>query len=356
MVKASRRRRWGAIGVAAVATAVGGALAEGSGLPSGFLLAGASVGLAFALAAPGQLMISRGAFNLAQAVTGVALGSVVSASALGTLSAIWLPVLALTAATLGITIGSGVVFGRLAHIDSYTASLGMIAGGAAGIVAMAADLGADERVVGFLQYLRVLVVTIVTSLMAPLLFGSQESTSLREASLLGDPDGWALILVAVPLGVFVGRLVRLPAPALLGPLVFSMAVVLSASGLSLAVPPLLAYLAFAGIGLQIGVAFDVAALREVRRLALPAAGTNLAVLLVCAGLGVLLAMATGTSALDGYLATTPGGIFAVLPIVYGSDVNTTFVLAIQVLRMLIMILAAPLLVRCLHEWQGGASA
>ena len=46
----------------------------------------------------------------------------------------------------------------------------MVAGGASGIVAMADDLGADDRLVAFMQYLRVLVVVLLTPLLVPLLF------------------------------------------------------------------------------------------------------------------------------------------------------------------------------------------
>jgi hypothetical protein len=53
------------------------------------------------------------------------------------------------------------------------------------------------------------------------------------------------------------------------------------------------------------------------------------------------------SLLDGYLATTPGGLYAVLPLAFGSGADATFVLAVQGLRVLVMVLAAPAVVRLL---------
>ena len=146
---------------------------------------------------------------------------------------------------------------------------------------------------------------------------------------------------------------RLPAPMLLGPLLVTSALALSGAVGEIAVPPLATDLAFVVIGLRIGLGLELATLRAVGRLALPALAVVLAVLVACFGLGWLLAEATGTTHLDGYLATTPGGLWAVLPIAYGSDVNTTFVLAVQILRLLTMIAAAPLIVRWLH---GGGTA
>jgi uncharacterized membrane protein AbrB (regulator of aidB expression) len=53
------------------------------------------------------------------------------------------------------------------------------------------------------------------------------------------------------------------------------------------------------------------------------------------------------SALDGYLATTPGGMVTVLAVASGSGADSTFVLVVQVLRMVVMVLSAPLLARWL---------
>jgi hypothetical protein len=48
---------------------------------------------------------------------------------------------------------------------------------------------------------------------------------------------------------------------------------------------------------------------------------------------------------DAYLATTPGGLFAVLAVAFGAGANTTFILAVQALRLLVMVLLAPVVVR-----------
>ena len=49
--------------------------------------------------------------------------------------------------------------------------------------------------------------------------------------------------------------------------------------------------------------------------------------------------------LDGYLATTPGGIYAVLGTAAESGSNVTFVMASQVIRVVLMLFAAPFVAR-----------
>jgi membrane AbrB-like protein len=117
------------------------------------------------------------------------------------------------------------------------------------------------------------------------------------------------------------------------------------------VPPLAREVAFALIGLQIGLGFERGTLREIRRIAWPVALSIAGLIVVSLGLGWALSETADVSLLTGYLATTPGGLYAVLPIAYGSGADTGFVLAVQGLRVFAMVLAAPAVVRWLIRRQ-----
>ena len=58
----------------------------------------------------------------------------------------------------------------------------------------------------------------------------------------------------------------------------------------------------------------------------------------CACVGLLMAEALGMSWLDGYLATTPGGLSAVTAMAVGTGANVGFVVAVQSLRVVIVLL------------------
>jgi uncharacterized protein len=223
----------------------------------------------------------------------------------------------------------------------------MVAGGASGIVAMATELQADDRLVAFMQYLRVLVVVTATPLLMTLAFPGHHAGSPDDgAGVLGDAEGWVLTLLLAPVGVAVARFTRLPAGTLLGPMLVAGAV-----GLSLwdgfGVPPLLRQVAFAGIGLQVGLRFTVATVREAGSLVFPVLACVGGLMVTCFGLALVLDLATSATLLDAYLATTPGGLLAVLAAAFGSGADTTFVLAVQTLRMFVMVLLAPAVVRVL---------
>ncbi len=347
-----RLRRSADWAVAAAVTVGGGWLVGKAGLPSGYLFVAMLVGLAYALLAPGRLELPRGGFQVGQAVTGVAIGTFLQSSTLTGLGSRWVSVALVSVATLGVTIAAGLLLARIASLDRPTASLGMVAGGASGIVAMADELGGDDRVVAFMQYLRVLVVTLLTPLLVPIVFPGAHSAGNAggEGPLLGSASGWGLTIAASVVGAAIALRLRIPAAMLLGPLLLTAALTLSGA-IDVTVPALLREGAFSIIGLYIGLGFERGTLRQIARIALPVFASIFALLAACFLLGWILTFTANVSLLDAYLATTPGGLYAVLPIAFGSGADTTFVLAVQGLRLFAMILAAPIVVRRLVRSQ-----
>jgi len=125
-------------------------------------------------------------------------------------------------------------------------------------------------------------------------------------------------------------------------------VTLAFPDLDLEVPPLLRELGFALIGLQVGLRFTADTLREIGALAGPVVLGVLALMAACFGLAAVLAATSSATLLDAYLATTPGGLFAVVAAAFGTGADTTFIVAVQTIRLLVMVLFAPLAVR----WAG----
>jgi uncharacterized protein len=282
-------------------------------------------------------------------VAGVVVGTYLHTDTLTALGARWIPVALVSAGTLAITIVAGILLARLAPVDRATASLGMVAGGASGIVAMADDLGADDRIVAFMQYLRLAVVVLVTPLIVGAAFtGHSGGGAVPGAEhLLGKGGDWALTVGVAAAGALAGRLLRLPAAAFLGPTLIAAVLTLSGAIPDLTVPPLLREASFAVIGLYIGLRFERETLRTVRKLIVPTLVSIAALVAGCFVLAWLLELTADVPLLDAYLATTPGGLYAVLPLAFGSQADAGFVLAVQGLRVLVMVLAAPAVVRLL---------
>jgi membrane AbrB-like protein len=336
--------RWA--GLVAATLAAGLAL-DAASLPSPFLFGALLAGLAVALLAPARLAIPGAAFGAAQAAVGVALGAYLQSSSLSALGDDWLPVTLVSAATLAVSLGAGLVMARVSDVDRATAALGMVAGGASGIVTMARELGGDDRLVAFMQYLRVLIVVLLTPILVAVAFPGHHGGAAVAPGVpvIGDARDWLLTVGLAVAGAATGRAVRLPAGTLLGPMILAGAVTLSAPERWFVVPALAQNAAFAVIGLQVGLRFTVETVRQTGRLLVPVLVSVAVLLAACFGLAIILDATTSASLLDAYLATTPGGVYAVLAVGVGAGANTTFIVAVQGLRVVVMVLLAPLVVR-----------
>ncbi|HXD58517.1 MAG TPA: AbrB family transcriptional regulator [Thermoleophilaceae bacterium] len=341
------RRRATELASLGLATGALGFALDQAGLPSSYLFAALLVGLAAAITLPGLAGIPAWVFRASQAVVGVVLGSQVRSSSLTALAHAWLPVTLVSVGTLVLSLAAGKVLARVTFVDAPTGALGMVAGGASGIVAMADELGADGRLVAFMQYLRVLVVVLLTPLLIPLLFPGHHGGSVPGQSTFGDLKGWLLTIGVAVVGSFVAQRLKLTAGMLLAPMLLAAAVVLAVPGGEFNVPQVLQQVAFAGIGLQVGLRFTMETLRSLGNLLVPALAMILLLIVSCFGLAVLLDKTTSVSLLDAYLATTPGGLFAVVAVAFGAGANSTFILGVQGLRIIVMVLLAPVAVRWL---------
>ena len=336
-------------------TAVGALAGDAIGLPSSALFSGLLAGMGVALLWPaggnGESAGSGAPVPLlrgSEALVGVVLGTYVTLSTLEEIGSDIIPIALVTLATLGLSVACGLVLALVTKLDRATAAFGTIAGGATGIIVMARDLGADQRLVAVLQYLRVVVVVIVTPLIAAAAFGADGAdvaqTGTAAAEEAGLP-GVAFAAVCIGAGLLLARRVPLPAPSLLLPLlVAAVLTVIGAPGVA-PVPAVVQQVAFGVIGIEVGLRFTPKSLRSAGRIVLPALALVVALLVASFGLALLLAPLAGVSTLSAYLATTPGGLYAVLAVAVGSGADTTFVLAVQVLRLFVMLLAAPVLAR-----------
>ena len=317
-------------------------------LPSPALFGALAAGLALALltAAPPQL--PGRAFTAAQAVLGVAIGAMFDLGTLRSLEHDWFPVLAVTLATLALSVGAGFVLRLHPKVSAATGVFAMIAGGASGVVAIARELGADDRIVAVVQYLRVLLIVVGMPLVARLAFGHPGGGAPAAGPAADLAYDLAFTAGCLAVGLLAARWLPIPAASLLAPLLVAVLGSLLLPG-SPGVPAWLQDLGFVLIGLQVGLRFTRQAVRDVAALLPLATATILGLVAASAGLGLLLSAATGRSALDGYLATTPGGLYVVLATAVTGGGDVTFVLTVQLVRLFVMLFSAPLLAAWLRR-------
>jgi membrane AbrB-like protein len=337
--------RWALLGLVTVAVTVGLTVL---GVPSAALFAALAVGIVLALCSLAPTKVPRRAGQAAQAVLGVYIGTMVHEDSIDSLGPHWPIVLVVVVATLLISILAGALLGLRRDISPLTGSLALVAGGASGLVAIARELGGDDRVVAVVQYLRVGLVTASMPVVVLFIFSpdrSHPSAQIVETDVAPWYLSIAMILVIAVVGVILGKLVRLPGAGLLGPMAVMVGLEITGNDFGLSVPQALVQIGYVLIGWQAGVAFTRESMRAVGRAMPLAIGLITALTVATAGLGVLLSHVTGMTPLEGYLATSPGGVYAVLATAVETGSNVTFIVTAQVLRILVMLFAAPLMAR-----------
>lgn len=351
------RRCLASWGLGLLAAAIGTAAVALAGLSAPALFGSLLGGMTYALFAPRRLTLPTmpgPAATLAQGMVGVSIGAYVDAATAAELAAHGGPILAVCGATVAASLALGAVLARHG-VSLATGMFAMICGGASGVSAIALELGADDRVVSVVQYLRVVIVVAGMPLVTAAVFRPPRGQASPAAA--ADVSGLvaaAFVAICLVVGLLLARLTRLPAGAVLGPLVA--AVALSMSGL---MPPVLVpawplTLAYAVIGLQVGLRFTRASLRQIAGLLPAAVGLILALLVTSALLGLGLVAWVGVTPLDAYLATTPGGLYAVLATAVDSGADVSFVLTVQVVRLVAVLAAAPAVAHVLRRREHGA--
>jgi membrane AbrB-like protein len=199
-----------------------------------------------------------------------------------------LPFFLATAALLCVT-----YFRRVAKFDPATAYFAGMPGGIAEMVVMGAERGADERAIGLIHGARIFMVVFILPFLIRL--DHAPSAIAPTSAVTGDMADWTLLLWAsgcAVSGLCIGRLLRLPAWHLVGPLAVSAAVHMS--GLAdFRIPVWVLAAAQVGLGATIGCRFVGLTLKALFKTVALAAGST-AILLA-----VTFAWAVGVSAMTG---------------------------------------------------------
>jgi uncharacterized protein len=298
----------------------------------------------------GRVRIPPWAFVVAQGFVGCLVARSISPDIVTEMIRRWPMFLICVGAVLLFSTALGYGLARLKVLPGTTAVWGSSPGAATVMVLMANGFGGDMRLVAVMQYLRVACVGLVASVVA-----RAWTASGHVAPAAAD---WFPPLAAGPFletlalavgGAAIGVKAKIPAGALLLPL-FVGAALSAGHVVTITLPPSLLAGCYALVGWSIGLRFTreivVYAARQLPKII----ASIFALIAMCGGLACALHLVAGTDPLTAYLATSPGGADSVAIIAASSRVDMSFVMAMQVARLLLVILIGPSLARLFARW------
>lgn len=336
-------------------------LLAGSGALT-LLLASAHLSAAFLLgpmiaaitlaASGGSVALPRASFVAAQGVVGVMIASKLPASILPEIARDWPIFLAGTLSTILGASALGWVMARAGGLPGTTAIWGSSPGAATAMTLMSDHYGADMRLVAVMQYTRVACCAIAATAVVQV-FGVAQGGGAPVPVSPPEPASYLAIAETLALGIgaaFLGVRLNVPGGGLLFPMALGLAA--SASGLlSITLPQPVLALSYALVGWGIGMRFTREVLRHAARLLPRILGSILSLIAICAGFAMGLVHFAGIEPVTAYLATSPGGADSVAIIAAGTQVDIPFVMAMQIGRFLLVLIAGPALARALSRRQ-----
>jgi len=314
-------------------------------LPAAMLL-GAMLAAILIAVSEGSPRIPRPAFVLGQGIVGCLVARGISPEILVSLRNDWMLFVSVTVIVILACSGMGWILARKKVLPGTTAVWGCSPGGAAVMTLMSDAYGGDMRLVAVMQYLRVIIVTVLATIVSHLWIGSDHPTQSIFANWSSEISwldlGGTLLLAAG--GSVAAQKLRVPGGSLLGPLILGS--VLQSNGiLHITLPPWILAPTYMVLGWCIGLRFTREALSQAAQ-ALPSMIVSIACLVAaCAGIALGLTHLTDIDPLTAYLATSPGGLDSVAIIASASGANVSFVMAFQTARLLLVVSTGPALAR-----------
>jgi membrane AbrB-like protein len=291
-----------------------------------------------------SIRVPQGLFLVAEAVIGCMIARAFQLPMLVEVLRNWPLFLTAVLSVLVVSSALSWLLMRWQVLPGTTAIWGSFPGAAMVMTLMAEAYGEDVRLVAFMQYLRVALIAIVASLVSRIWCGSAMPAAHIHwfASISW---GWFAATSAVAgIGALIGPRLPIPAGALLLPLILG-AGLQDFGFLKIELPPWLLAAGYAVIGWSIGLRFTRPILLHVARAFPRVLASILCLIVMCAGIGCVLAAAAHVDPLSAYLATSPGGVDSVAIIAAGTNVNLPFVMAMQTARFLVILSIGPSLAR-----------
>lgn len=251
---------------------------------------------------------------------------------------------ALLVLTVYIVVGSAMVYvylRRVAKFDPVTSYFASTPGGLSEMVLASEAMGGDPRRVSLVHTTRVLLIVLIIPFWFRLAMDLDVPSMMpQQPGVVPEVTDWLILIACAVIGWPLARLCRIPAAALVGPMVVSAAAHLL--GLTYVTPP--PVMVAAGqlvLGASVGCRFAGTALTLVWQTVRIALVTTLMLLGLAVVTVLLVSDMIGAAPEAMALVLSPGGLAEMSLIALALGIDTAFVSSMHVFRIAIVVILAP---------------
>jgi membrane AbrB-like protein len=284
---------------------------------------------------------------IGQAIIAIFTASRFSFETLTTAKDYFFPLLICIVVTASFSLLNGYLIHKFADLDLPSSFLGCTPGAGPSLVAMSEDMGADAIAVALLQYVRILMVSVIVPIIAnfyltqthsiPLNIIPQNHHLLPSLPLLIN---LTIIALCAFIGIQIGKIIKLPSNLFLAPF-FSALLLFCFFPYEITLPIPIFRGGLLLLGLSIGIKFEIQTLQKLLKAVLLEIGLVLLLITICFIVGYWFHLVTKVDTLTALLGSTPGGLSAMMATVIELGGNSGFVLTMQMTRMLLILTLSP---------------
>lgn len=292
---------------------------------------------------------------IGQCILGIELGQKMNDSVLFVFMENWATVITMLLLSILFSLLSGLVLWKFSNLDMLTSFFATAPGGLSSIPSIAEEVGANTGVVSIIQTMRIFLVVLSIPLILSIWVSNPgavatatvpSTTSVIVQFQSGHIISTALLIIVAFLGYHVGKFLKFPAPWLIGSMI-CIAIVKSFSSLvfdySIVAwwPSGLVICSQVLIGASIGSRIHKSMFYGLKKtLAISFLSTIFLIfsMFLCA---YIVSVLTGLPLITSALAFAPGGIAEMTTTAVVLNADATFVVAVQVLRIMAVCMILP---------------
>ncbi len=320
---------------------------------------------AWLMMAPDQKGINRRWLALGQMILGIELGQKLNLSVLSVLKDHWFSVGVMLILSILLAMLSGYVLWRFSKTDMMTSFVGTAPGGLSAMPSIAQEVGANTAIVSLVQMMRVLLVVLSIPFLVIMIYTKQDSSTSAAAGLSSAttdfrlaPVLWTVILILAACGACkAAKCLKFPAPWLLGSMLGVAIVHVGGAAvighdMTAWWPSQANHVSQVFLGATIGSKMYKSMFAGVTRIIIVGFISSVGLIAAMFLSAVIVSELTGISLITSVLAFAPGGIAEMATTSVTLHADSTFVVAVQVIRVILVIALLPPFYRLLHHLHG----
>ncbi|WP_285768451.1 AbrB family transcriptional regulator [Peribacillus sp. SI8-4] len=297
---------------------------------------------------------------IGQCILGIELGQKINLTFLHIFKEHWMTIILMLLISIFFSLLSGFILWKYSKTDMLTSFFGTAPGGLSAMPGIAEEVGANTAVVSIIQTMRVFLVILIIPLIVSSWSGSQAEQVIQPSRTASSFDIgnvlWTILLIGIACsGHQLAKYLRFPAPWLIGSMI-GVAIFQSSASFYMGHdivpwwPHAVMIVSQVFIAASIGGRFQKDMFIGLKRTIIVALISTIGLIFSMILCAIIVSKMTGIALITSVLAFAPGGIAEMTTTSILMDADSTFIIAVQVLRIIIVCIILPPIFRLLNHW------